>query len=79
MDVTLSLFTTSGHAFGQPILLQVQLIKEKVSSDEMELVAQAQYLTQLGIGSFDQIIEALKKFNGDADQACESILAARFY
>ena len=76
MDVTLSLFTPSGHAFGQPILLQVQLIKEK-SSDEMELVAQAQYLAQLGIGSFDQIMEALKKFNGDADQACESILAAQ--
>ncbi len=67
-EVTLAFFGPKGNSFGQVLNLKLKVNDE--SFKEERLFRAAITLTEAGIGSFDDCVEALKKFHGDENAAC---------
>jgi hypothetical protein len=65
----LAFFGPKGNSFGQVLELQVRVIENQ----EM-LFKSAITMTEAGIATFDECVEALKKFKGDENAACLYLL-----
>ena len=68
ISVQLSVFAPSGIPISEPFSVKVSKVDaNKFGELALELV-------ELGIGSIEVCLEALRKFNGDKEQAVEHIL-----
>ena len=73
VKLSFSFFDKNRIAFGQPIHVQLEIKPIVQKSDAM--IDGAKNLVELGFASFDQCLEAMKRFNGNVDEACEYLLS----
>jgi hypothetical protein len=57
-------------AFGKPILVEFE-VKPHLNY----LIQVAKDLTELGFATFDECLEAAKKFHGDSNTTCEYLMS----
>lgn len=67
-ELALTFYGPKGNTFGQVLNLKVK-VNDKIVNQE-KLFKAAITLAEAGIASFDDCVEALKKFKGDEDLAC---------
>lgn len=65
----LAFFGPRGNSFGQVLELTV-----KVTENQEMLFKAAITMTEAGIANFEECVEALKKFKGDENAACQYLL-----
>ena len=70
-DVVLAFFGPRGMTFGQQVNLKVKVTD---NASEEKLYRAAINLTEAGLGSFDDCVEALKKCSCDENAACQMLL-----
>jgi hypothetical protein len=74
-EVTLAFFGPKGNSFGQTLTVKVR-VNEELSQEKVFRAAIT--MTEAGIASFDDCVEALKKFKGDEDAACQFLIDQNF-
>lgn len=72
VTLNLSFYGPKGNAFGQEIELPLHIL-DSYKAQEL-LFKKAMALAELGIASFDQAVEALKKFKNDENEAFQYLL-----
>jgi len=70
-DIELAFTGPKGNTFGQSIILKV---KRNEGTAEYELYKAALGLTECGMGTFDDCVEALRQCNNDENAAVELLL-----
>jgi hypothetical protein len=58
--------------FGQTLEFKLKVNNKKVDPDQ--IYKSALTLCECGIGSFEECVEALRKFNCDEDRACQYLI-----
>lgn len=71
-DVVLAFYGPRGNSFGEHVNLKVKVTD---SASEEKFFKTAINLTEAGLGSFDECLEAVKKCNGDENAACEMLVS----
>jgi len=69
--VELSFFGPKQYPFGQKVVLKV---KVNEGEQELNLYKAAINLTEAGLGTFDECVEALQKCSCDENAACEMLV-----
>lgn len=67
-ELTLAFFGPKGSSFGQVLKLRVKVASNE--DQQEKLFKAAITLTEAGLASFDECVEALKRFKGDENAAC---------
>ena len=75
-EVTLAFFGPKGNSFGQVLTVKIKVNDEAFNQENIFRAAIT--LTEAGIGSFDDCVEALKKFKGDENAACQYLIDQNF-
>jgi hypothetical protein len=71
-EVTLAFFGPKGNSFGQVLNVKVKINDEAMNQEK--LFRAAITLAEAGLASFDECVEALKKFKGDENAACQYLI-----
>ena len=69
VKLQLAFFGPKGNSFGQVLDLQV-----RITENQEQLFKAAINLADINVGTFDECVEALKKFKGDENAACQYLL-----
>ena len=67
-EVALAFFGPKGNSFGQVLTVKVKVNDEALTHER--LFRAAITLAEAGLASFDECVEAIKKFKGDENAAC---------
>lgn len=70
-DVELGFYGPRSGNFGQRLNLKVKINE---GAFELKLYKAAITMTEAGLGSFDESVEALRKCNGDENAACQMMI-----
>lgn len=75
--IYLSFHGPKGTSFGQELVIEIKVLlnSELLIANQEELFRTAMIMSEsMNLGTFDECVEALKKFNGDMNAAAQSIL-----
>ena len=73
--VKLCVFSASGEPLSEPFVLPVTILSEESQPEGQDFISSAVHLTELGLATFDDCLEALRKCKGDIQQACDFLIS----